>query len=41
MSSNPAENATLPAAISANAFSSLFGAINGLRNRRALTALMG
>ena len=41
MSSNPAENATLPAGISANAFSSLFGAINGLRNRRALTALMG
>ena len=41
MSSNPAENASLPAGISANAFSSLFGAINGLRNRRALTALMG
>ncbi len=41
MSSNPAEAAPLPAGISANAFSSLFGAINGLRNRRALIALMG
>jgi hypothetical protein len=41
MSSNPAEAAPLPAGISATAFSSLFGAINGLRNRRALIALMG
>ncbi len=41
MTSNPAESASLPAGMSANAFSSLFGAINGLRNRRALVALMG
>nr|MDQ2734831.1 hypothetical protein [Pseudomonadota bacterium] len=31
----------LPAGMSANAFSSLFQAINGLRNRRALIALIG
>ena len=40
MSSNPAELAALPAGISAHAMSSLFGAINGLRNRRALIAMM-
>ena len=40
MSSIPAEPAPLPAGISANAMSSLFGAINGLRNTRALTAMM-
>jgi hypothetical protein len=33
--------ADTPAGISANAFSSLFQAINGLRNRRALIALIG
>ena len=41
MSSNPAETSPLPSGISANALSSLFGAINGLRNRRALVAMMG
>ncbi len=41
MSSNPAEAAPLPSGISASALSSLFGAINGLRNRRALIAMMG
>ena len=41
MSSNPAESAALPAGISAHAMSSLFGAINGLRNRSALIAMMG
>jgi hypothetical protein len=40
MSTEPAQ-AILPAAISANAFSSLFQAVNGLRNRRALVALIG
>ena len=41
MSSIPAEATPLPSGISANALSSLFGAINGLRNRRALIAMMG
>ena len=41
MSSIPAEATPLPGGISANALSSLFGAINGLRNRRALIAMMG
>ena len=41
MASNPAEPASLPAGISANALASLFGAINGLRNRPALIAMMG
>jgi hypothetical protein len=41
MSSNPAEPAALPAGISAHAMASLFGAINGLRNRSALIAMMG
>jgi hypothetical protein len=41
MSSNPAEATPLPGGISANALSSLFGAINGLRNRRAVIAMMG
>jgi len=41
MSSNPAEATPLPSGISATALSSLFGAINGLRNRRALIAMMG
>ncbi|MEO5880843.1 MAG: zinc ribbon domain-containing protein [Caldimonas sp.] len=41
MSSNPAETAPLPAGISASSLSSLFGAINGLRNRRAVIAMMG
>ena len=40
MSSIPAEATPLPSGISANALSSLFGAINGLRNRRALIAMM-
>ncbi len=38
--STPVENAALPAGMSANAFSSLFQAVNGLRNRRALVALI-
>ncbi len=41
MSTDPAQNAALPAGMSASAFSSLFQAINGLRNRRALVALIG
>jgi len=41
MSSTPAEATPLPSGISASALSSLFGAINGLRNRRALIAMMG
>ena len=41
MSSYPAEPAALPAGMSAHAMSSLFGAINGLRNRSALIAMMG
>jgi hypothetical protein len=40
MPSDPAQ-AALPAGISAGAFSSLFQAINGLRNRAALGALLG
>jgi len=40
MSSIPADATPLPGGISANALTSLFGAINGLRNRRALIALM-
>ena len=40
MPSDPAP-ATLPAGISASAFSSLFQAVNGLRNRTALGALVG
>ena len=40
MSSIPADTTPLPGGISANALSSLFGAINGLRNRRALIAMM-
>jgi hypothetical protein len=40
MANDPAHDA-LPAGMSANAFSSLFQAINGLRNRRALVALIG
>ena len=41
MSPDPAQASPLPAGMSANAFSSLFQAVNGLRNRRALIALMG
>lgn len=41
MSTVPADNAPLPAGMSANAFSSLFQAVNGLRNPRALVALIG
>ena len=41
MSPDPAQNAPLPAGMSANAFSSLFQAVNGLRNQRALVALIG
>ena len=41
MSTDPAQNAALPAGMSATAFSSLFQAVNGLRNRRALVALIG
>ncbi|MGZ5206982.1 MAG: zinc ribbon domain-containing protein [Caldimonas sp.] len=41
MSTVPAENTALPAGMSASAFSSLFQAINGLRNTRALVALIG
>ena len=41
MSTDPAQNAVLPAGMSATAFSSLFQAVNGLRNRRALVALIG
>jgi hypothetical protein len=37
----PTEPAALPAGLSATAFSSLFQAVNGLRNRRALVALIG
>ena len=40
MSSIPADATPLPGGISANALTSLFGAINGLRNRRALIAMM-
>jgi hypothetical protein len=40
MSSIPADAAPLPGGISATRLSSLFGAINGLRNRRALIAMM-
>jgi hypothetical protein len=40
MPNDPAQ-AALPAGISANAFSSLFQAVNGLRNQRALIALIG
>src|SRR5450432_2097724 len=40
MSTDPVENAALPAGMSATAFSSLFQAVNGLRNRRALVALI-
>ena len=40
MPSDPAP-ATLPAGISASAFSSLFQAVNGLRNQAALGALLG
>ena len=40
MSSIPADATPLSGGISANALTSLFGAINGLRNRRALIALM-
>lgn len=40
MPTDPAQ-AALPAGMSANAFSSLFQAVNGLRNRRALAALIG
>jgi hypothetical protein len=40
MATDPAQ-AALPAGISANAFSSLFQAVNGVRNRRALAALIG
>ncbi len=39
MATDPAQ-AALPAGMSANAFSSLFQAVNGLRNRRALAALI-
>ena len=38
--STPVENSALPAGMSATAFSSLFQAVNGLRNRRALVALI-
>jgi hypothetical protein len=38
--STPVENSALPAGMSATAFSSLFQAVNGLRNRRALIALI-
>ncbi len=41
MSTDPVQNAALPAGMSAMAFSSLFQAVNGLRNRRALVALIG
>ena len=40
MSTDTVENAALPAGMSATAFSSLFQAVNGLRNRRALVALI-
>ncbi|MEO8080574.1 MAG: hypothetical protein ABI641_08590 [Caldimonas sp.] len=40
MAQDPAQ-AALPAGLSANAFSSVFQAINGLRNRRAIVALLG
>ena len=38
--STPVEDSPLPAGMSATAFSSLFQAVNGLRNRRALIALI-
>ena len=40
MLTDPAQ-ADLPGGMSAKAFSSLFQAVNGLRNRRALIALVG
>ncbi|MEO8526710.1 MAG: hypothetical protein ABI460_18425, partial [Caldimonas sp.] len=40
MSTDPVQTAALPAGMSANAFSSLYQAVNGLRNRRALVALI-
>ncbi|MEP6739466.1 MAG: zinc ribbon domain-containing protein [Caldimonas sp.] len=40
MPTDPAQ-AALPAGLSANAFSSLFQAVNGLRNRTAILALLG
>ena len=40
MANDPAQDA-LPAGMSASSFSSLFQAVNGLRNRRALVALIG
>ena len=40
MSTDTVENAALPAGMSATAFSSLFHAVGGLRNRRALVALV-
>jgi hypothetical protein len=40
MATDPAQ-ATLPAGLSAGAFSSLFQAVNGLRNRAALLAMIG
>ena len=40
MANDPAQ-ATLPAGLSAGAFSSLFQAVNGLRNRSALLAMIG
>ena len=40
MAIEPASSA-LPAGLSANAFSSLFQAVGGLRNRRAIVALLG
>jgi hypothetical protein len=39
--SNETASAALPAGMSANAFSSLFQAVNGLRNKRALVAMIG
>ncbi len=39
--SNETASAALPAGMSANAFSSLFQAVNGLRNQRALVAMIG
>ena len=41
MSTDPAQDAAVPAGMSATAFSDLFQAVNGLRNRRALVALIG
>src|SRR5450755_2303673 len=40
MSTDPASDA-LPAGLSGDAFSSLFQAIGGLRNRRAIVAMLG